>query len=60
MLGKGGDARRDLPAAELAALGLGAEPQLNRCRGGGGDDDAGRGHERVPGRDEGEDDDAAA
>jgi hypothetical protein len=44
-----------LAAAELAALGLGAEPKLDRVGAGGDDDDAGAGDGRVPGRRQRED-----
>ena len=39
--------RRGLAAAELAALGLHAEPELDRARRDGGDDDAERGDDRL-------------
>jgi hypothetical protein len=55
-LGKGRDARRHLAAAKLAALGLAAEPKLDRGRGGGGDHDRNSGDERVPQRGRSEDD----
>ena len=42
--GEGGDARGGLAAAEVAAPGLGAEPELDQRRGGGRDADAARGH----------------
>lgn len=44
--GESGEARGDLPTAEMAACGLGAEPQLDRRGRSGGDDDADRQDQR--------------